>query len=135
MKKFKMIKLSTKDRRRLWGEVGPYSEAKLIVNTRILDDEVSRVFLEIELYINPYTFELVKKNRKEFKNDPLLQSILNDSEYRGLPDGYVSCVFTEHYVDEKVMEEAKKYLECAKEVIIKMHKFTLTFLNASTLLS
>ncbi|MBU0578536.1 hypothetical protein KKE34_01495 [Patescibacteria group bacterium] len=39
-----MLKLTQKQRDQLWGLDGPYSEAKLIIETRILDDTVSRVF-------------------------------------------------------------------------------------------
>lgn len=31
----------------LWGGEGPYSEAHLIIETRILDDKVSRVFVVV----------------------------------------------------------------------------------------
>jgi len=42
------MKLTKKQRDQLWGESGPYSEAKIITETRILDDEVSRVFVVVE---------------------------------------------------------------------------------------
>lgn len=47
------MKLTKKDTDKLWGEEGPYSEARLIVETRILDDRVSRIFLVVEVSINP----------------------------------------------------------------------------------
>ena len=32
----------------LWGETGPYSEASLKKQVRVLDDSVSRIFLEVQ---------------------------------------------------------------------------------------
>ena len=129
MRKFKLIKLTQKEKDKLWGEIGPYSEANLTIQTRILDDEVSRIFIEVTVSINPYTFELIKKNRKEFKDDPMIQDLLDHAEYRGQPFGYVVCAFSEEYTDEEVKERAKLHLEYAKRIIIKMHKFVLTYLN------
>jgi len=34
------MKLTQKDRDKLWGESGPYTEVKLIFETRILDDNL-----------------------------------------------------------------------------------------------
>ena len=56
-----MKKLSSMEREMLWNENGPYSEAKIVINTRILDDRVSRVTVEVEGHINPTTFKIVKK--------------------------------------------------------------------------
>ena len=43
------MKLSQKQRDQLWGEEGPYSEARLIIEHRGLDDTVSRVFVVVEV--------------------------------------------------------------------------------------
>ncbi|MBI2634831.1 hypothetical protein HYW82_04155 [Candidatus Peregrinibacteria bacterium] len=59
------MKLTQKQRDQLWGEHGPYSEAKLITETRILDDQVSRVFVVVEVAINPLTYEIIGKNIKQ----------------------------------------------------------------------
>ena len=55
------MKLTQKDKDKLWGDSGPYTEVKLIFETRILDDKVSRIFILVEVYINPLTFEIIKK--------------------------------------------------------------------------
>ncbi|HZE87494.1 MAG TPA: hypothetical protein VE090_04810 [Methylomirabilota bacterium] len=123
------MKLTQKQREKLWGEDGPYSEAWLIFETRILDDSVSRVFINVEVHLNPFTYETIKKNRKLFADDPLIQQVLDHSDYRGQPHGYVTCAFLTEYTDDSVMEEAKSHLEYAKSTIIKMHKFVLASIN------
>ncbi len=123
------MKLTQKQRDKLWGEVGPYSEAWLIVESRILDDSVSRVFVMVEAHINPFTYELIKQNRDLFANDPMVQQLLDHSDFRGQSYGYVSSAFQDEYTDEDVMEEAKKHLTYAKSTVIKMHKFVLGSLH------
>lgn len=39
------MKLTPKQTDGLWGETGPYSQVQLIVETRILNNSVSRVFV------------------------------------------------------------------------------------------
>lgn len=119
------MKLTHKQRDQLWGEDGPYSEACLIFETRILDDRVSRIFINVEVHINPFTYELIKKHRDIFANDSMIQQLLDHSEFRGQSHGYITSAFLNEYTDESVMEEAKHHLEYAKNTIIKMHKFVL----------
>jgi len=126
-----MKKLSQKQLDKLWGEDGPYSEADLSIQTRILDDRVSRVFINVEAKINPFTFELVKKHRDKFKDSPMIQQLLDHSEYRGQSMGYVSCAFEDEFVDNKVMERANKHLGYTKRIIILMHEFVMDYLGIS----
>ena len=63
----KFMKLTPKQIDGLWGETGPYSQANLIIQTRILDDRISRVFLVVEADINPLTYELIKKHQAQSK--------------------------------------------------------------------
>lgn len=121
--------MNKKQRDKLWGEDGPYSEAWLIFETRILDDSVSRIFVIVEVHINPFTYEAIKKNRNLFDNDPLIQQLLDHSDFRGQSHGYVSLVFQDEYTDENVVKEAKEQLEYAKATVIKMHKFVLNMIN------
>lgn len=53
------MRLKQKDIDKLWGEEGPYSEVKIIKQLRILDDQISRIFIEVEVYVNPFTFETI----------------------------------------------------------------------------
>lgn len=119
------MKLTRNDKDKLWGEDGPYSEVQLITETRILDDRVSRIFVIVELHINPFTFEMINKSRKLFTNDPLIQQLLDHSEFRGQSFGYVSCAFQKEYIDDEVMKNAIQNLDYSKKTIIKMHKFVM----------
>lgn len=101
------MKLTQKKKEELWGETGPYSEAWLVTETRILDDSVSRIFIAVEVHINPFTFKLIQQNQEQFADDPMIQQLLDHSEFRGQSYGYVSCAFLDEYTDETVMNEAK----------------------------
>lgn len=125
----RLIPLTKKEKSALWGETGPYSRASMVIQTRILDDRMSRVFLEVKLEINPYTFEFIKMHRNEFADDETVRQILDSSEFRGQRDGYVSFPYSHEY-KSKFLEEANKYLNRAEKAIIKMHKFVLKYLDA-----
>ncbi len=122
-------KLTKRQAEMLWtgGGDGPYSQAKLIKELRILDDSVSRTFLIVEVEINPTTFELVKKNRnhKYFKDDIAIQELLNHADYRGPEFGYVSMAFGGEYRDGVMLMDAELALQRSKDTIIKMHKFIM----------
>lgn len=118
-------KLTQKQRDELWGEVGPYSEACLIIETRILDSSVSRVFLNVEVHINPFTYTFIKQHREEFADDLMIQQLLDHSEFRGQSHGYITSAFQDEYTDDDIMKEAKLHLEYAKSTIIKMHTFVM----------
>lgn len=125
------MKLTQKQYDKLWGEDGPYSQANLIIQTRILDDKVSRVFVEVEVDINPLTYEIIKQNINRFKNDPMITQLIDHADDRGFEFGFVSCAFSAEYHDESIMKEAKRRLEYAKKTIIKMHKFVMDLLDIS----
>lgn len=118
---------SVKDR--LWGGDGPYSEVHLTIETRILDKKVSRVFLVVEVNINPYTYECIRTHRVLFQNDELIQQLLDHSEYRGQEDGYVSLAFSDEYSNAQVMENAQDAVDRCQSTIIKMHTFVMQRLN------
>ena len=67
------MKLTKKHQEKIWGESGPYSQVNLKIENRILDDAVSRIFVIVETELNPFTFELIKKNSEKFKNDKMIQ--------------------------------------------------------------
>lgn len=123
------LSLSDKQKNELWGVTGPYSEVMLTIENRILDDSISRIFINIDVNINPLTYKIIKQNRKKFKDDVEIQSILDHSEYRGLKFGYVSCAFHAEYRDESVMKLAKKRAKEVNKIIIKMHKFVIHLLS------
>jgi hypothetical protein len=122
-----MKKLTLKQVEMLWGETGPYSQANLKKEVRILGDAVSRVFLIVEVDINPTTFEIIRNHRdsQEFVDDPKVQQLLDHSEHRGPFFGYVSMAFEREYVDESVMYAAETALNYSQNTIIKMHRFVM----------
>jgi hypothetical protein len=110
----------------LWGENGPYSQVQLIVETRILDDKVTRTFVNVETDVNPFTFEYIKKNRKKFADDQKIQQLLDHSDYRGLGFGYVSMAYSEQLDNHgSSLAGAQMAVDRCKETIIKMHKFVM----------
>jgi len=126
------MNLTEKQIAELWGEEGPYSEARYIVEHRILDDSVSRIFLRVEVNINPFTFKIIKKNRKEFINDNMVQELLNNAEYLGFKDGYLSIAFQGKFLvddDSEVIKEAKNIIEEVKKAVIRMHKYVIKLID------
>lgn len=128
------MKLTKKQRDNLWGETGPYSQLNLTIETRILDDSVSRVFAIVDAEINPFTFELMKKNEDKFKGDKIiLKKLLENGEYEGDEYGYVSTMYVEELIAEegnrdgndKTFAIAHQILDAVQETIIEMHKFIL----------
>ena len=122
------MKLTQKQRDKLWGEDGPYSEVHLIIETRILDDREARKFVIIELNINPLSYEILKKNRKQFKDDLVIQELIDHAEYRNQSFGYVVCAFINEYEDATVLIEAEKHVEYLKKALIRIHKFVMDYL-------
>lgn len=124
--------LTAKQTAELWGEDGPYSEARYLIEHRILDDSVSRIFLRVEVNINPFTYKIVKKNRKEFTKDEMIQRILDNSRYLGFKDGYISIPFEAKFMvddDAVVVKEAREVLEETKQAVIRMHKYVIKKIN------
>ncbi len=113
----------------MWGDIGPYSQVNLIIQTRILDDKISRIFLIVEANINPLTYEIVLQNRSKFKDDIMIQQLLDRADYRGQEFGYVVSAFEEEFTDKSILEKAQQRLEYAKDNLIKMHKFAMDLLD------
>ena len=109
------MELSQKQREELWGDGGPYSEIRMCVETRILDDSVSRIFVVVEANINPTTYKIIKKNRDEFQDDEIIQQLLDHADYRGRKQGYVTCAFKRQLTDDDVMTQAQAHVEYTKQ--------------------
>lgn len=127
--KFKNMKLTDKQIFELWGQTGPYSEAEIVIQHRILDDRVSRIFIEVQAKINPTTFKVVKANQAHFSEDIMMQQLLDHAKDMGRDLGYLVNAFTAEYRDESVMREAERRLEYVKETLIKMHQYTMELLD------
>lgn len=109
----------------LWGEDGPYSQAQLITEVRILDDRISRSFVIVSININPCTMKLVRKHIDLFKDDELVFGIATNAVYEGPSHGYALYLFEQEYVNEKVVKNAKVVLDHVNGAIIRMHKFVM----------
>lgn len=114
-----------KDLDELWGDGGPYSEVKLIEETRILEDQVSRRFFTVEAVVNPFTYKLCLKNKKSFKGDQIILEFLEYAENRGFEDGYVAMAFNEEFTGDETLKRAFAHKEYAEGAIIRMHKFAM----------
>ena len=117
-------KLTKKDYEKMWGEDGPYSQVRLCEETRILDDSISRVFLVVEAEINPFTFELIRKNRKKFIKDEAIIQLLDHAEFRG-KFGYIVSAGEVEFRDEESKQFARKQKDMTIQTLIRMHKFVM----------
>lgn len=117
-------KLAKKDYVRMWGEDGPYSQVRLCEETRILDDSISRIFLVVEAEINPFTFECVKKHRRQFTDDEPVLQLLDHAEYRG-KFGYVVSAGEVELGDEESRQFARKQADMTVQTLIRMHRFVI----------
>lgn len=127
--KTKTTKITSKQRDELWGEDGPYSQAHLIVETRILDDKVTRTFVIVEADINPFTYKFIKKHRKHFSDDIAIQQLLDHAEYCGQDFGYVASAFQHELRNARTMIVAQEHLDYTKKTLIKMHRFVMNWLD------
>lgn len=127
VKKRKLV-LSDKQRKEMWNEDGPYSEAYLTFETRILDDEISRIFIKVYTSINLLTFRIVKKHKKQFENNKRVMDILEYGELRHEEYGYEALLFRAPY-DHETLEIANKIYGETEEAIIKMHKFVINYFD------
>lgn len=118
-------KLTSKDYERMWGEDGPYSQARLCEEARILDDRVSRIFLVVEAEINPFTFEYVRERRQEFADDAPVLQLLDHAEYRGQQFGYVVSAGEVGLQDEGSRQFARKQADMTIKTLIRMHAFVI----------
>jgi hypothetical protein len=123
------MKLNKNDREMLWGESGPYSEAKIVINTRILDDSVSRVMIEVEGNVNPTTFKIVQKNIDHFADDEIILQLIESAVYRGKGYGYQIAASYEEFADSDVMKRAQAKLDYMKDALIRMHRFVMDYLG------
>jgi len=115
----------------MWNDEGPYSEAYMTFETRILDDEISRIFIKVYASINPLTFELIQKNSEQFENDKWILDILEYGELRYEEFGYEAQLFRAPY-DHETLEIANQILGEVEEAIIKMHRFVMNYFDINT---
>lgn len=128
----KRMKVKPRDMQALWGDSGPCSQVNIKTQVRILDDSISRVFLLVEVEINPYTYSFVKKHLKDFAEDETVCDIINNCRYMGKNMGYVAVPYDEelaHYpetfLDFKLFDEANGIHKIMNRAIIRMHEYVI----------
>lgn len=126
------MRLTQKQINALWGETGPYSQVQLIIETRILDDSVSRIFCNVEAQINPLTYRIIKQNRSYFKDDEQILQLIDNAQYKGMSYGYVVGAFYHEFTGPEVLDSANRAVEHAKNNIIKIHTFVMDLLGIKT---
>jgi hypothetical protein len=129
MENYKFMMLTKNEAEMLWGGDGPYSEVKTIINTRILDDKVSRVMIEVEGHINPTTFRIIKKNINKFIGDPVIMDLMATAKYEGKSYGYHISAGAEEYDGEPSLKNAKIKQDYMQASVLKMHKFVIKYLR------
>jgi len=127
---------STEHQELFWSDEGPYSQAYLKIERRILDDKLARTFLQVEAQINPYTYRLIKKHKKYFKEDLFICSIIETGRDFGLEQGFIALPFQVQISgwpskldEEHLFNEANKMLAETEKAIIKMHEFVIYYVE------
>ena len=123
------MQLTPKQIDELWGETGPYSQVQLIIETRILDNSVSRVFVNVDAQINPLAYKVIKQNRAYFANDEQILQLIDHAKYHGKAYGYVVNSFSQEFVGSDVLEKANIAVEYSKKNVIKIHEFVMDLLD------
>lgn len=124
------MKLSDHQRSRLWGEDGPYSQARLVFESRIFDDQISENVLLIEVSINPFTWEIIEKADVSFRHDTQVRELMENSYCLDEDKGYVAKIcFGVFTGDESVLRNAQKYLESIQKALIRMHEYVMEILE------
>ena len=129
-------KKPNKNQKLLWSDGGPYSQAYLKIERRILDDKMARTFLQIEAQINPYTYKLIKKHIKYFKDNNIITSIIKTGRDFGWEQGFIALPFQieisgwpTRIEEDHLFVEANRMLEKTEKAIIEMHSFVITYLK------
>ncbi len=127
------MNLTEKQMVELWGDGGPYSEARMVIENRILDDSISRIFLSVEANINPTTYKIIKKNLQEFTDDELIKELIDSAIYQGKEYGYLVSSYGIKFLardkNKGIIKEAENKLEQTNQAIIKMHKYVLDIID------
>jgi len=130
-----MIKITEEQTDELWGWVWPYSEAKLIFETRLLDDKISRTFMDVVIAINPTTFEICEQNMKKFQGIAIMEELFWNAVKKWFEYWYISKVFSMQYdrnnpeETAKVFKQAQIALEYSEKAILLLHEFVIEFLE------
>lgn len=117
--------LTEKQRHDLWGESGPYSEVRMRIEERILDDRVSRIFVYVVVHVNPFTFRFIKKNAKHHADDVVVTAIIHLAEYASHQEGFVATMYGAELTGQEIMACAQEAMAKARAATIRMHRFVM----------
>ena len=123
-----MKQLTKKQFKDLWGDGGPYSEAYLTIESRLLDNRVSRYKLRVFAKINPTTFEFCQKHQKEFKGNKVVLDILKNSFEKDPENGYECTIFNEDLLQGeqgKLFTKAQNSFNDLQSAILKMQQYVI----------
>lgn len=126
-----MPELTKVQSKKLRWETWPYSEIKVVAETRILDDSVSRTMKYIEMVINPLTFEIVAQNVDKFDPKLNVAGLVQFAQNRW-KDGYVVMASPEFEVDWNdplVDAHIEAHRKNAEKTLIAMHEFVMKLLD------
>lgn len=126
--------LTNKQKEELWGDGGPYSEARMIIENRILDDSISRICIAVEANINPTSYKIIKDNLEDFADDSIIESLIDSAFYQSKEEGYLLNAFSAKYLAEgkkidDILKKGRKKLEETNQAIIRMHKYVLKIIE------
>lgn len=127
------MKLTPKQLHDLWGEGEPYSQVDLTKEERILGNELTRTFMYVQAFLNPFTYRFVKKHIKTFLNDPMVNHIVQHAEYQGQKKGFVSVVHGGEIADKRDRDNADKILLETRKAVIRMHQFVMDCISEKSI--
>ena len=117
--------LTEKEWFELYWDGWPYSETYLTFEQRFLDDKPAREFIVVSAIINPTTFKLCKKNKNVFKDDNLVNFILENAWYERSIKYYKIVTFKQQSSIPSSLEAAKITKKELEKAILRMHKFIM----------
>ena len=123
------MNLTNKQKEELWGDGGPYSEARMIIENRILDDSITRICIAVEANINPTSYKIIKDNLEDFADDSIIKDLIDSAFYQSKEEGYLLTAFSIKFFardkNNDIIKEAEKKLEETNQAIIEMHKYVI----------
>lgn len=114
--------------KKLWGSK-PYSEANIIHQTRIIGQNNIRNFVLVQLTINPFTIDFAKNNKKKFKNNEAILTILKIAEKTPNNGGYSATTFCDELTSPEILKNAQEAMELSIKCINEMHRLTMEYLE------
>ena len=120
------VQLTPEIQEGLWSPEGPYSQARTEIETRILNDQISRTLYYVYVQINPTTVELLKKHKAQVKDKEILKLLEEARPAEAEGQGYVWWA-SERLEDQPELAE-QAHIK-AVELTIKLHNQVMSLLG------